>query len=208
MPTRTVVDGQIVEELSRTEFERGLYRLAGENSAKYNILLREFKNVLLDEVIKTTTAKKSGMSKEQRIFKRIKDREGRLHRKRLNESMMARHRKKPAKTDAHHIVSWSHPEAVGARAILAQFGIDIDSADNGVYLPTSSKYVPHPKIPNAYSHKKIHTQKYYLNLTALLTQTLRLPNVAKEDIMSILKEVGEDLVNGTFPINSLLTGGR
>ncbi|WP_444994747.1 AHH domain-containing protein [Aliikangiella sp. IMCC44359] len=198
MPRNTVVNGQIVQELSENEFRRGLYRLAGENTAKYNSLWREFEKALLDEVIKTTQAKKRGMSIEQRVFNRIRDREGRLHRQRLNANMLQRHGKKPANTDSHHLVSWNHPEAVGARAILAQFGIDIDSADNGVYLPTSSKFVPHPDMKKAPSHKKIHTETYYLNLTFLLNQAV-LRGAEKQDIIDVLEEVADDLINDRFP---------
>jgi hypothetical protein len=200
MSVNTVVNGQIVRELSKSEFERGLYRLAGENSVKYNSLRREFKTALLDDVIKTTQAKNKGINKQQRAYNRIRDREGRLHRQRLNDNMLKRHSKKPKNTDAHHVVSWNHPDAVGARAILERFGIDVDSADNGVYLPSKSKYVPHPDMPNAYSHKKIHTKVYYVNLTEMLADVSLVPNANKEDIIDVLDEIANELVNGKFPI--------
>lgn len=200
MSINTVVNGQVVRELSRNEFERGLFRLAGENGVKYNLLLREFKSTLLDDVIKTTQAKKRGINKQQRAYNRIRDRECRLHRQRLNHNMLERHGKKPANTDAHHIVSWNHPDAIAARAILERFGIDIDSAINGVYLPSKSEHVPHPDMLNAYSHKKIHTKVYYVNLTEMLTDVSLVPNANKEDIVDVLDEIGEELVNGKFPI--------
>ncbi|MEU6090396.1 polymorphic toxin-type HINT domain-containing protein [Streptomyces sp. NPDC047085] len=36
--------------------------------------------------------------------------------------------------EAHHIVPENHPLAAGARSVLARHGIDIDSAENGVWL--------------------------------------------------------------------------
>jgi hypothetical protein len=37
--------------------------------------------------------------------------------------------------EAHHIVPENHPRSAPARAVLDQFGIEIDSAENGVFLP-------------------------------------------------------------------------
>ncbi len=200
MPIKKVVNGQFVEELSEHEFKRGLYRLACENTEEYNRLLREFKRALLDDVIKTTQNKKRGISKEKRVFKLLQAREGRRHRSKLNANMLERYGKKPEHTDDHHLVSWNHPEAVRARAILAKYGIDIDSAYNGVRLPSSSRFLPHPAMPKAPSHKKIHTNEYYLNLTDLLKEVNAVPNATKQDIIDALDEVATDLTNGIFPI--------
>ncbi|WP_444997226.1 hypothetical protein [Aliikangiella sp. IMCC44359] len=76
----------------------------------------------------------------------------------------------------------------------------IDCADNGVRLPSSSKFVPHPNMPKAPSHKKIHTNEYYLNLTDLLKEVSAVPNATKQDIIDVLGEVASDLTNGVFPI--------
>lgn len=39
--------------------------------------------------------------------------------------------------EAHHIVATGAARAAPARNVLARFGIDIDSAENGVFLPRS-----------------------------------------------------------------------
>jgi len=42
-------------------------------------------------------------------------------------------------TDAHHMVAANSPFAAGARAQLSRFGIDIDDARNGIFLPTNDR---------------------------------------------------------------------
>lgn len=40
---------------------------------------------------------------------------------------------------AHHIVAGNSPKASEARAIMQKFGIDINDASNGVFLPTKKE---------------------------------------------------------------------
>jgi hypothetical protein len=43
--------------------------------------------------------------------------------------------------DAHHVVPQNHPQAARSREILQEWGIDVDSADNGVGLEKSVHYM-------------------------------------------------------------------
>ncbi|MGD9722012.1 MAG: AHH domain-containing protein [Pirellulales bacterium] len=100
--------------------------------------------------------------------------------------------KRPPNTAAHHIVPAAldkFPSAGKARAILAKFGIDLQNAANGVYLPS--------KFDNAVKaayHGTLHTKEYFDEVYARL-------RVAKsaEEALDILNEIRRDLLSGKFP---------
>lgn len=120
----------------------------------------------------------------------------------LRENMIAAGRPLPANTDAHHITpenesrKWAVQYANEARAILKRWDIDINHEANGVALPTSSKHHIE-SIPNAYSHKIIHTKTYYMNTADELGNA-----ISRESCLAILREIGTELSNGTYPIRS------
>ena len=87
---------------------------------------------------------------------------------------------------------------------LSAFGIDIDHEANGVYLPRFQKHVPMEILPDAYPHSKIHTGKYYLNVEFLLNETIA-EGLGHRGIIDMLKEIGEELADGSFPITQLLS---
>lgn len=101
--------------------------------------------------------------------------------------------KKPPNTATHAIVSGTHELAKAARKILAKFKIRIDDPANGVYLPKSENYTPHPRMPDASSHAKIHTVHYYLNIT----NQLSLANTCDECVL-ILQAIAKALQDGTY----------
>ena len=74
---------------------------------------------------------------------------------------------KPAGAAAHHIVASSEPLAEGSRLKPFGWGIGINDADNGVYLP-NSKNATLPGFPNATKHRPIHTERYYMTVYARL----------------------------------------
>jgi hypothetical protein len=92
---------------------------------------------------------------------------------------------------AHHIVAPGesrYPGAKEERDILDNFGIKIDDAVNGVWLPNK------PGVgPGAY-HPSLHTRVYYKEVEKLLRDA-----TTKEHAIEILGEIGERLKNGTFP---------
>jgi len=130
----------------------------------------------------------------------MKAREGRKHYKKLSKNLGTR----PANTAAHHVVSWYDKEATEARQILRHFGIDVDSSQNGVYLPRFKKHTPHPKMPDAHPHSSIHTKKYYINITNLLREIANVPRATKEDIEDILVSIGSELQDGSFVLDKII----
>lgn len=93
----------------------------------------------------------------------------------------------------HAIVSGDHPSAAAAREILAKFKIRIDDPDNGVYLPRDSRFIPHEAIPNAPNHAQIHTQKYYINVTGILSSA-----TTEIECRVALKLIAKKLSEGTL----------
>jgi hypothetical protein len=77
--------------------------------------------------------------------------------------------------DAHHIVAVNHPKAAPARKILEKFGIDINSAQNGVWLDS--------KV-----HAGVHTNDYYNRVNTLLRQA-----GSKEDVFEVFEQISKEL---------------
>lgn len=99
---------------------------------------------------------------------------------------------KPANTAAHHIVPATlkkFPNAVRARKILANFGISVENAANGVFLP--SKF--DDAVKAAY-HGSVHTTKYCDELYRRLSRAS-----SKEEALIILDRIRKDLLTGKFP---------
>jgi hypothetical protein len=109
----------------------------------------------------------------------------------LGENLEAVGKTRPSNSAAHHMVPGraSYFNAQNARQILQREGIDINEAANGVFLPKSSKYV----IDDATSHSRVHTNKYYDNLFA------RLSNAPSGKVRNELDKISQELLNGTFP---------
>jgi len=79
----------------------------------------------------------------------------------LTRSMEKAGMKKPENTAAHHIIPEKDIEAQDARDILAQEDVDIDinGAENGVYLPTPKNDGSVSGIIHSGRHPKIYGQK-------------------------------------------------
>ncbi len=88
---------------------------------------------------------------------------------------------------AHHIVAGNARKAAQARDILKKFGININDAKNGVYLPTVKG------VTKGAYHHSLHTDSYYRKVTELLSSAK-----SKDDAMSILGDIAEQLQKGTF----------
>jgi hypothetical protein len=96
---------------------------------------------------------------------------------------------RPAQTAAHHIVAAGSPKAAEARRILTRFGIDINDAHNGVFLPDT----PSSAAPGLY-HRTLHTHVYFEEVNARLSQA-----TSRQDVLDILNDIRTELLNGTFP---------
>ena len=88
---------------------------------------------------------------------------------------------------AHHIVAGKSPKARESRKILEKYGIDINDAANGVFLPTKKG------VSNSAYHPSLHKKEYYIKVN----EALRNAN-SKEDILFILDDIREQLLEGTF----------
>ena len=89
---------------------------------------------------------------------------------------------------AHHIVAERSSKAVVAQALLTSFGIDINGADNGVFLPTSIG------VSNSEYHPSLHTDVYYQNVE---NDLLKATNRA--EAIQTLQDIRTKLLNGTYP---------
>ena len=82
------------------------------------------------------------------------------HRRRLSDSIKAATQQaRPAAVCAHHIVALTDSEAARSRLLMFRWGIGINDADNGVFLP--SKKVGMPGFPKAAHHKSYHDPEYH-----------------------------------------------
>jgi len=103
------------------------------------------------------------------------------------ESLLAR----PAGTAAHHIVAWDDPRAAVARSVLQRFGIGIDDAANGAFLPRNLR------IPGTgTAHSIIHTDAYYKRVAQLLDPSVV---TSREDALDALLYIRNRLLNEVAP---------
>lgn len=98
---------------------------------------------------------------------------------------------RPADSAAHHIVpsGSNNADAIEARRRLGRFGIDINSADNGVFLPNS----PASSATGAY-HPSLHTDRYYGAVNDALGRAR-----TKDQAIGVLNDIKLDLLNNSFP---------
>jgi len=101
----------------------------------------------------------------------------------------AHHQAKPDDgcTEPHHIVPFADkrfPSAIQARAILAEVGIDLNSAANGVWVECGR-------------HRRMHNGEYYRAVLAELTG----PNVPRTNvgITEALAKIRKKILDRTFP---------
>ena len=59
-------------------------------------------------------------------------------------------------------------------------------------------------MPNAEAHSKIHTNEYYLNVEALLVETIG-EGLGRQGIIDLLRDIGDELQSGDFPIHEELS---
>jgi RHS repeat-associated protein len=92
---------------------------------------------------------------------------------------------------AHHIVAAGARRAAQARKILADRGININDAVNGVFLPATKNSI---NLLNSAVHSTVHTVRYYSEVTARLKAASGFG-----ETVQVLREIGDELVAGTFP---------
>ena len=92
---------------------------------------------------------------------------------------------------AHHIVAGGAQAASDARAILQNFGVGINDAANGVFLPATKALA---QASDAVAHAAVHTNEYYKSVTTALQQA-----TSKQDVIDILSQIRANLLNGGKP---------
>jgi hypothetical protein len=102
--------------------------------------------------------------------------------KKLRENMKKEGMKEPDYPNAaHHTVAHSAKKAKYARKVLKKFGVGINDASNGVFLPTIKG------VMESTYHRSLHTKVYYNQVNNLLRNA-----TSKDDVMKILNEIAKN----------------
>jgi hypothetical protein len=98
----------------------------------------------------------------------------------------------------HHIVASLKEEAADSRMLLFGWGIGINDADNGVFLPRNSSSTI-PKNPKATKHSRVHTGIYhhqvFLRLDAAADTDAKQQAIGRD----ALRKIKGELLQGIFP---------
>ena len=89
---------------------------------------------------------------------------------------------------AHHIVAGTAEAASEVRGILIKYGVNINDAVNGVFLPSIRC------VDTAMYHCDLHTGVYYSAVNELLRSAS-----SRNEVIEILGYIRNELLNGTFP---------
>lgn len=184
------------------EFNRSLERFTvainriAANSARTNAY--QLRNELLLEMEKQRVRYQNGRTLDgysaQRLFEDAR-RTGN-HRRTLARNLDAQSGlPRPEHACAHHIVAGQDKRAKDSRDVIFKWGVGINDADNGVYLPRF-KNVPVPSMPDAPIHGPIHTDRYHGAVALRLI--FEEPQEA-EACRGILRDIKEELIDGSFP---------
>ncbi|MFI9200679.1 polymorphic toxin-type HINT domain-containing protein [Streptomyces sp. NPDC053048] len=109
----------------------------------------------------------------------------------LGDNMEAAGTVRPPETAAHHMVASTSPKAAAGRQQLAKFGIDINDAVNGVFLPRGSKSV---NPTGASVHSRIHTNDYYATVNKLIGGARN-----RSEATDVLNHMRRQLLGGYWP---------
>ena len=118
------------------------------------------------------------------------------HRRTLSNNIVAESGKaRPANACAHHIVALKDDQAEPSRKKLFDWGIAINDADNGVFLPrwATKKIKGYPKAPQ---HGPIHTEIYY---SAVYARLRTVPKTDASTGRSRLRGIKAQLQVNAFP---------
>ena len=107
----------------------------------------------------------------------------------LGNNLEAAGTERPEGSAAHHIVPYGDRRAQSVRDQLDNLGIDINSADNGVFLPQ----VPGSTAPGAY-HPSLNSDAYNKQL-----QLDFLGVNSRNEALDVLDKIRNQLLNGTYP---------
>jgi hypothetical protein len=107
---------------------------------------------------------------------------------------------RPKEVAAHHIVAHGDSRAFPSQELLFGWGIAINDADNGVYLPRSRRSVA-ADMPHAVKHAELHTGLYHLEVHTRLVDIDPDPAHVQAG-REALRGIKAQLLDGTFPYRS------
>ena len=102
-----------------------------------------------------------------------------------------------ADVDAHHIVASGHPAAFGSRQMLYDWGIAINDADNGVFLPASALAKPE-QLGDAVGHDEVHRSAIYYSRVE--SRLLDADPASQASGRTSLRKMRADMLSGVFPV--------
>ncbi len=116
------------------------------------------------------------------------------HRRTLSRNVVkATGQARPADACAHHIVAANDPAADSSKVLLSDWGIGINDADNGVFLPASK--VGMAGYPSAVKHTSWHSPQYHFAVyVRLVVQNDTATGRAE------LKAIKSDLLDGRLAL--------
>jgi hypothetical protein len=98
---------------------------------------------------------------------------------------------RPPDTAAHHLVAGERRLAGPAREVLRRFGININAAENGVFLPRNVGAAN----PQGHAvHSTLHTNRYYTEVNRLLGQATN-----RQEAIDVLNFIRSRLLAGPWP---------
>ena len=95
---------------------------------------------------------------------------------------------RPVQSAAHHIVAGAAEAAAPARAVLQRFGIGVNDAVNGVFLPATRAA---QNAAGAAVHSTLHTRAYYQAVNDLLGQA-----TTRAEALEVLEVLRNALLSG------------
>jgi hypothetical protein len=156
----------------------------------------EIRNSLFVEEEKARVEYKNGVTvpTSAKMLLANAERKGYNHRRTLSRNIVAAtSQSRPSNACAHHIVALRDPEAGLSRNLLFRWGIGINDADNGVFLPRNGTGLP--GNPSAAHHTPHHSVTYHLKVYRTLN--------AEQDAAggrSGLRSIKADLLSGALSL--------
>ena len=101
------------------------------------------------------------------------------------------HRLQQTDVERRRVVAGTARQAAEARGVLQRFGIGINEAENGVWLP---KNLSVANSTGAYVHSILHTNEYYSSVNELLAQA-----DTRQEAIESLSYIRQQLLGGALP---------
>jgi A nuclease family of the HNH/ENDO VII superfamily with conserved AHH len=162
----------------------------------HNVNPRELMNAEIIKEEKARVLYKNGytQTRGEAVLLANAERKTYNHRRRLSTSIVsATNQPRPSGVCAHHIVALTDEAALRSRRIIFTWGIGINDADNGIFLP--AKQVGMSGFPNAAHHSPYHSPEYHFTVFVRIRRGKDEANCRKE-----LRGIKTGLLAGTISL--------